>query len=270
MVVTRATAVRRAHLPAGTMIVLGGLTLLQTELGAVVPLARAQDGRRFELLRTPGLGLPQTSPDGDFASPVGAPRSNMWFATGSLNPDMPIFANRDHTGLSALSRPPRRSVNSSVSPAFGSSDLAADPDESEEGGMGGAGTVSDGGGRPVARRIAPGCFENDVENALQGGGEFWSGQARSVVPAAFPGNVFTGNPHGAADPLALGPTGHPINLPATGPAGGWCRPPLTPMSQSSPLGTRAFWILLLFPTAMLFVFGLSRGFRLRGITHTHR
>ena len=257
------------RLPTGAMIVLGGLALLQAELGAVVPSACAQDGRSFELLHTPQLGVPRTSPDGDLASPVGAPRPNMWFATGSLNPDMPSFVNRDHTGLSALSRPPRRSADSTAAPLFGSG-VAAEPDGSEAGGIGGDGALNGGGRRLATGRIASGCFDNDVENALQGGGEFWSGQARSVVPTAFPGNVFTGNPHGAADPLALGPTGHPINLPATGPAGGWCRPPLTPMSQSSPLGTWAFWILLLFPPTMLFVFGLSRGFRLRGITHTHR
>ena len=191
----------------------------------------------------------------------------MWFATGSLDPNMVLSSNRHDAGLSALSRSARRVSRSIVASAL-DRDVGADQDESDDGGTAGswAGAVHDPRRALPAGGIVPGCSANEVESELQGGGEFWTGQARSTVPTSFPRNVFTNNLHGAADPLALGPTGDPVNLPAPGPAGNWCRPPATPMSETSPLVTRAFWIMLLFPTAVLLVFGLSRGFRLRPVS----
>lgn len=255
-----------ARLTIGAMVVLGALTLLQTQVENIAPSAHAQDTRRLELQTVPHLRTPGMRADGDFPSPAGTPRPNLWFATGSLNPDMALFLNRHDAGLSAL-RPARQATHPLIASAL-DREVSAELDESGQ-----AGSFGGGHGNALrdARRllagggITTGCREHEVERQLQGGGEFWTGQARSAVPTRFPTDVLTGNPHGAADPLALGPTGHPINLPATGPAGGWCRPPLMPMSLSSPLATPAFWILLLFPTMVVFVFGLSRGFRLRPV-----
>jgi hypothetical protein len=122
--------------------------------------------------------------------------------------------------------------------------------------------------REARGRNAPTCYDDYVEHQLQNGGGFWTPQARSAVPVQFPAAVFTGNRLGSRDPVALGPAGHPVNLPAEGAAGSWCRPPPVPMSQSSPLVTRAFWIVVLFPTCVFIVFWLSRGLRIKAVHET--
>jgi hypothetical protein len=114
-------------------------------------------------------------------------------------------------------------------------------------------------GIPVA------CPDDQTENQLQAGGEFWTPQARSATPVQFPGAVFISSRLASKDPLGLGPIGHPVNVPPAGPAGSWCRPPPTPMGQSSPLEYRVFWIALFFPLAVFLVFWASRGIRIRAV-----
>ena len=109
-----------------------------------------------------------------------------------------------------------------------------------------------------AAGIAPACGANEVSSQLQSGGQYWSGQAVSATPVQFPSGVFVGmegnNPLGD-----LGPTGNPINVVAQGPAGGWCLPPQTPFSESSPLESRVIWLGFIIVSGGVVVFLLSRG-----------
>jgi len=114
----------------------------------------------------------------------------------------------------------------------------------------------------IAGGIQSVCGDDQLERRLQTGGEFWSGQAASAMPVQFPPGLFTG-PVEVGNPLGgLGPKGNPTNLPAPGPAGGWCRPPHGPFSDSSPLEDRIFWIGVGVVLTSLLVFLLSRGMKL--------
>jgi hypothetical protein len=187
----------------------------------------------------------------NLVSPSVSPSTISWFAIESLDSNLRVALGLD-------SRAPLEGQGF---------DLLSRLDSAVETGTDELG-ISGGPTRPVPGsvtfgKISVACTDNQLETQLQGGGEFWTGQARSVVPVQFPLNVFTANSRGNADPLTLGPTGYPINLPAMGPAGGWCRPHPLPMSQSSPLEYRALWIAVLFPLAVALVYWLSRGFRIR-------
>ena len=121
--------------------------------------------------------------------------------------------------------------------------------------IGPPGTLSE---TTAAAGIAPVCGANEVSSGLQAGGEYWSGQAVSAAPVQFAHGVFVGMEGGT--PLGdLGPTGNPTNIMAQGPAGGWCIPPQTPFSDSSPLESRVAWILFIIVAGGLVIFLLSRG-----------
>jgi hypothetical protein len=112
----------------------------------------------------------------------------------------------------------------------------------------------------AARGIAPVCADNAEASELQVGGEYWNGQAVSTSPVQFPTGVFAGGD--GANPLGdLGPAGNPTNISGPGPAGSWCRPAAPPFSTSSPLASRAFWIVVIVILVALAVFWLSRGFK---------
>ena len=119
----------------------------------------------------------------------------------------------------------------------------------------------------TAGGIRPVCSDDQLEKKLQAGGQFWSGQAMSAMPAQFRPGLFTG-PVEVGNPLGgLGPSGDPTNLPEAGPAGSWCRPGRAPFSQSSPFEDRLLWI----GAGILFlgfvVFWLSRGTKMPTSLH---
>jgi uncharacterized membrane protein YhaH (DUF805 family) len=112
----------------------------------------------------------------------------------------------------------------------------------------------------AAEGIAPVCADSAEARELQVGGEYWNGQAVSTSPVQFPRGVFAGGD--LANPLgSLGPAGDPANISGPGPAGSWCRPGAPPFSTSSPLASRAFWIVVIVVLVALAVFWLSRGFK---------
>ena len=76
----------------------------------------------------------------------------------------------------------------------------------------------------------------------------------------FPRGVFVRGDGG--DPLSLGPSGDPTNLPRPVAHSDWCRPFATPFSLSGPLESIVVWILLSIVLAALLVAWLSRGHRL--------
>jgi hypothetical protein len=134
--------------------------------------------------------------------------------------------------------------------------------------VGGAIPIStlDEAGAIKATSIAGGtqlvCGDDQLERRLQAGGEFWNGQAASAMPVQFPPGLFTG-PVEVGNPLGgLGPKGNPTNLSAPGQAGGWCRPPHGPFSDSSPLEDRFFWIGVGVVLTSFLVFLLSRGMKM--------
>ncbi len=192
------------------------------------------------------------------APPSGAPQPSLSLSTGSPSPIMTFVfggVGSGHGGPNAADLPD--STGAGLFTASGVDDAPT---------LGSRGPVrAIIAARDPRRRNMPACYDDATEHQLQNGGEFWTPQARSAAPVQFPQAVFTGNRAGSRDPVALGPTGHPVNLPAEGPAGSWCRPPPVPMSLSSPLVTRAFWIVVLFPTGVFIVFWLSRGLRIRAV-----
>jgi hypothetical protein len=128
---------------------------------------------------------------------------------------------------------------------------------------GGIPTISAGGALPTISKaggVHAICSDDELERRLQTGGGFWNAQ-RGAAPIQFPPGVFSGGELG--NPLGnLGPQGNPSNLRRPGPAGGWCRPPTVPFSETSPLASHTFWI----PTTIVFVavlvFWLSRGIKM--------
>ena len=87
----------------------------------------------------------------------------------------------------------------------------------------------------------------------------------SAAPVQFPPGVFTGSTLEVANPLGdptSGPTGDRSNLPPPGPAGAWCRPLPVPFAQSDPLASRTLWIWVGVLLVMVFVFWLSRGWKM--------
>jgi hypothetical protein len=254
-----------------------GIGLLALCPGGMFPGSYAQDLLRLDhSVGVPRLRPLAPLPAGDLASSPGSPTPDLRFSTGSFHPIMRFVFDgliAGGLGLGSLVSP-----DSSQSGPFGTSPLDTTVPigtEAPGGGVGnraavrgGAAVVRPNRGPPAWRAISPGCSHDATESQLQTGGEFWSLQARSAVPVQAPAAVFTGSRRGSADPLGLGPAGHPVNLPAAGQAGSWCRPPPTPMSQSGPLVTRRFWILVFFPLGAFLVFLLSRGFRIRAIHET--
>jgi hypothetical protein len=208
-------------------------------------------------------------PGGNMASPLGSPDPSMSLTAGSPSPIMTfVFTGigSGQGGANALQMPD----STAAGPAAMS---GADPTPSTAGGevgatprLGNSGAVRAIIAPPDAqRRDAPACYDDYAAHQLQNGGAFWTPQARSAGPVQFPAAVFTGNRPGSRDPVTLGPSGHPVNLPAEGPAGPWCRPPPVPMSQTSPLASRTFWVVLLFPMGVFVVFWLSRGLRIKAV-----
>ncbi len=195
------------------------------------------------------------------APPSGSPAPSMSLTAGSPSPIMTfVFSGigSGDGGPNALDLP--GNTGADATPLNSAGQLGATPRFGNSGPVQAIVTT-----RNARGRNAPACYDDYTEHQLQNGGAFWTPQARSAVPVQFPAAVFTGNRLGSRDPVALGPAGHPVNLPAEGQAGSWCRPPPVPMSQSSPLVTRAFWIVVLFPTGVFVVFLLSRGLRIKAV-----
>ena len=230
----------RWSLPRATVL-LGGIAILPTQSGNISLLSPEAQLRAIEGL-TSGSQMAAIAPPlyGDFASPAGSTNPALSFAFDANALGLPQNQGSD-TAVGA-------SIHRSVSP--------------------GADEIAEGRGSPVPtdrgavpRGIHAICSADQTEIQLQGGGEFWTTQAVSATPVRFPSGVFLGNSL-VADPLALGPTGERSNLQPPGPAGSWCRPGPVPFSQSSPLESRAFWIIVFFPLVAGFVFWLSRGVKL--------
>jgi hypothetical protein len=229
---------QRSLVAARATVLLGGIAILPTQSGNISLLSSEAQLRAIEgLVSGSQIALPLY---GDFTSPAGSPDPALSFAF-SANA-LALLQNQGSDPAVAAS------INRSVT-------LGAD--EIAEG---------RGGSVPTVRGAASGemhaiCSVDQTETQLQGGGEFWTTQAVSATPVRFPSGVFLGNSL-IADPLALGPTGDRSNLQSPGPAGSWCRPGPVPFSQSSPLESRAFWIIVFFPLVAGFVFWLSRGVKL--------
>jgi hypothetical protein len=100
----------------------------------------------------------------------------------------------------------------------------------------------------------------ELQQSLQAGSEFWNSQ-EGGAPVQFPRGVFVRGDGG--DPLDLGPSGDPTNLPRRPVAhSNWCSPFATPFSLSGPLESVVVWILFSIVLAALLVAWLSRGYRL--------
>jgi hypothetical protein len=179
---------------------------------------------------------------GNFSSPIGSPDATMSSAFGwsALGP-MPQTRGSD-AAVTAL-------LHGTGAEEFG---------------------VGREGALPAISRAAPGgihavCGEDQTAMRLQAGGKFWTAQAMSAAPVQFPPGVFTGSTLEIANPLgdpASGPSGGRSNLPPPGPAGAWCRPLPVPFVQSGPLASRNLWIWVAVLLAMVFVFWLSRGWKM--------
>jgi len=182
---------------------------------------------------------------GNFSSPIGSPDATLWSAFGwsALGP-MPQAHGSDRAVTALL----YETVSSGA----------------DEFGAGGDGAL------PAISRAAPGgihavCGDDQTAIRLQAGGKFWTGHAMSAAPVKFPPGVFTGstleiaNPPG--DPTS-GPSGDRSNLPSLGPAGAWCRPLPVPFAQSGPLASRTLWIWVMVLLVTVFVFWLSRGWKM--------
>ena len=227
---------------------------------------------------------------GNLLLPLGAPSAGMRFATGSLRQTMNsefVFNGLGSGAFGGAMTEPETQVSGPFSTTQGGSPVSIDTDATSDGlglsparlglstpaRLGDLSTPARGRARwprPLANPHAPrgipvGCPDDQTESQLQAGGQFWTPQARSAAPVQFPGAVFIGSRLASKDPLGLGPMGHPVNVPPAGHAGSWCRPPSTPMSQSSPLEHRSFWIVLFFPLAVFLVFWASRGIRIRAV-----
>lgn len=209
------------------------------------------------------------SPGGAFSLPQGAPDPSMALTTGSPSPIMRFVFDGIGSGTAgsgSLALPDGSGFGQLV-PSGSDGDVSGAADAADVTALhGSSGLLRPIVAMPRARGgRATTCYDDYTSGQLQSGGEFWTPQAQSAVPVQMPAAVFTGSRSGSRDPVALGPAGHPVNLPVEGPAGAWCRPPPVPMSQSSPLVTRAFWIVVLFPTGVFVVFWLSRGLRIRAV-----
>jgi hypothetical protein len=106
----------------------------------------------------------------------------------------------------------------------------------------------------------PSCTDSAEASELQASGKYWNGHAVSASPVQLPKDAFTGGDQG--NPLGLGPSGNPSNIPGPGPAGSWCRPTLVPFSESSPLESHVFWIVAAVLIVGFVVFWLSRGIKM--------
>jgi hypothetical protein len=116
---------------------------------------------------------------------------------------------------------------------------------------------------------APGNIQVTCNNMLpvqlQAGGQYWTPQAVTPAPVSFAPGEFGATPFlnsGALGDPAFAPTYDKFNLLPPVQAGGWCRPPPTPFSQTSPLARYIFWIPFLILLGALMVLFLSRGVRM--------
>jgi hypothetical protein len=243
----------------------------------------AQDVLRTKSLRAMPRAAGSVPSFGDLLLPPGPPALGMRFGTGSLRPTMImtfVFNGLGSGGFNggALTES-QTQISGPFSTAQGGSPGSIDTD-ANSGGLGlsipvrlNLSTPAQGRpwspgplSHPYARPGIPvACLDNQTESQLQAGGQFWTPQARSATPVRFPGAVFIGSRLASKDPLGLGPIGHPVNVSPAGPAGSWCRPPPTPMGQSSPLEYRVFWIVLFFPLGVSLVFWASRGIQIRAV-----
>jgi hypothetical protein len=219
----------------------GSFSLLSHELRKIEGLAA---GSTLDELENEGAAA---GAGGNFAGPTGAPADNFVSPIGSPNASMPSGG--------AVGYP----LTDDAAAAAG----AVDTTEPVFIGHGPApGPV----GRPLLRTGVSGtCVDDMLEKQLQFNTEVWTPQAATPAPTGFPSNVFRGNPNGSPDPLGLGPggSGNRTNVQPPGAAGVWCRPPPEPFSQSGPLATRVFWIVVFIPLMVIIVFWWSRGFKIR-------
>ncbi len=229
-----------------------------------------------QLAGQPPTGTQDPFAAGNLDAPAGSPAPSMALDAGSPSPIMRFLLNGlgpESFGQGAMTLPDSHDAGpfATTGPDAGNA-IAADMGNALASSVpllgsytGVVAPQAPGATVASAAGTAPACSDDFTERQLQAGGTYWTPQARSAVPVQFPAAVFTGNPLGSRDPVALGPTGHPVNLPDEGAAGSWCRPPPVPMSLSSPLVTRAFWIVVLFPTGVFVVFWLSRGLRIKAV-----
>jgi hypothetical protein len=130
-------------------------------------------------------------------------------------------------------------------------------------------TPNDGGGGEDDSAVAPGPNAGanglesncgtELQQSLQTGSEFWNSQGEGAA-VQFPKGVFVRGDGG--DPLGLGPSGDPANLPRPVAHSDWCRPFATPFSVSGPLESVVVWTSLSIVLTALLVAWLSRGHRL--------
>src|SRR5262249_42709259 len=110
----------------------------------------------------------------------------------------------------------------------------------------------------VPAGLLPTCAVNEMERALEAGGQYWDHHTVGASPVKFPRGTFS--EYSVRNPLGnLGPSGNPTNISPTGPAGSWCRPPPTPFYQTSPLEDPLTWIVFGLLAGGILVFYLSRG-----------
>jgi hypothetical protein len=215
------------------LILLAGIAVLPTQSGSISLLAPGRQLRAIEGLST-GSAV-QATPYGDFLSPAGSLNPAWSFGFGWTALGLPEMQGSDPTVTAFL--------NAAVSPAGAEFGVGAGP-------------------APDNRAGAPAGIQMVCAGLpwqLQAGGEFWSTQAVSVTPVQLPWGQFASNPLG--DPTQ-GPSGHPSNVSAPGPAGAWCRPPSVPFAQSSPLMSRTFWTPIGIVLLGIVVLWLSRGVKL--------
>lgn len=214
-------------------VLLAGIAVLPTQSGSISLLPPGQQLRAIEGVPN-GLAA-RATPYGDFLSPAGPPNPALSFGFGWNSVGLPEIQGSDPTITAFL--------NAAVSPGGAEFGFGAGP-------------------APDDRAGAPAGIEMVCEGLpwqLQAGGEFWNTQAVSVTPIQFPWGQFASNALG--DPTQ-GPSGHPSNVSAPGPAGAWCRPSSMPFAQSSPLMSRTFWMPIGIVLLGIAVLWLSRGVKL--------
>jgi hypothetical protein len=121
-----------------------------------------------------------------------------------------------------------------------------------------------------ATRIAhtgdqPVCGDDFTAIRLQTASESWDKQALSGPVAQFPLGVMKETTEAVEDPTGIGPLGNRANVQKPGHAGAWCRPLPLPFSESSPLASTMFWIMVGLAAMIVIVFWLTRGVKLPSI-----
>jgi hypothetical protein len=204
---------------------------------------------------------------GDFQSPTDASLPSISGSSGFIRANSgldPVAANAINTIIQ-----PDLMVNVTALLADAIDVVGPNSEAAAIAGEATAPTPNDGGvgehdsyGAPGPSAATSGLESNcgtELQQSLQTGGEFWN-RLDGGAAVQFPKGVFVGGDGG--DPLSLGPSRDPTNLPRPVAHSDWCRPFATPFSLSGPLESMVVWILLPILLAALLVAWLSRGHRL--------